>query len=495
MTLEVALLLASGLIAVAMGGLTLTAGPGRVISVLGGGALTLLGLLQLGFARALSAFEWGGRNTWLELCLVFSLPVSVSWVLLSASLSRTHDLGRLRGWRAYVLGQVALCIAAVILMIATPLVGETPAGRPSTDVYLLPAGLAIVALTLANIVVLTANFESTYLALPRRLRHRLAPAVAGIVLWAGYSAYLLGRSLWHHSMSASDLGLSGIPVTILAVLFTTAMIRGRVAEITLPEPRKPIYRTTSIVLPALTLAAVYGVLRLAEVTGWSTARAGFTLMTAGVALGFAALLVSNRLQRRAWGVLQPYIYRSRIRHADIWTELHRELEEAHTVEELKKIVPPCVRGLTGLQPVTLFLPEAPGRSFVCVASTLDPPPIERVRADDPLARELRRARRPLFLGGRADDLEYIPIYVENGAQLRACDAATAVPLLADGELLGFLLCGGPVDPDETGVEKLPLLEFLAHGLAPRLEILAFRERAARATPTHGTPLDTPQPHS
>lgn len=494
MTLEIALLLASGFVAVAMGGLTLTASPGRVLSVLGGGALALLGLLQLGFARALFASSWGGRNTWLELCLVFCLPVSVVWVLLSASLARTQHLGRLRGWRAYVVAQAGLCAAAALLTLVAPLVGETPRGQIPATVPILPAGLAILAVALLNVVVLTANFESTYLALPRRTRHRLAPALAGIVLCAGYYAYLLGWSLLHQQISTSDLGLSGVPVSIHALLFATAMVRGRVGEITLPEPRRPLYRTTSLLLPALTLAAVYGVLQLTELTGWSLARAGFTLMTTGVALGVAAVLVSNRLQRRVWGVLQPYLYRSRVRRGDLWTRLHRELEDAHTVENWTQVVPPCVRDLSGVRPVTLFLSDSGGQSYQSVASTLDPAPSERVRHEDPLARELRRARKPLFLRGRPDDMEYIPIYVENGAQLRACDAASAVPLLADGELLGFLLCGRPIDPEETSIEKLPLLDFLAQGLAPRLEVLILREKMASAG-APGAPLDTPRPRS
>jgi len=495
MTLEIAVLLASGFVAVAMGGLVLTASPGRVASVLCGSALALLGLLQLGFARALFAFEWGGRNTWFELCLVFSIPVSLVWVLLSASLSRTRHLGQLRGWRVYVLAQVALSVAAIALAIATPLIEAGPPGKPPIEVPLRPAGLAIAAVLLLNMVVLTANFESTYLALPRRTRHRLAPALAGIVLCAGYYVYLLGWGLWHRHVDTSDLGISGIPVAILSVLLATAMIRGRVGEITLPEPRKPLYRTTSLLLPALTLALVYGVLRLTDATGWSLARAGFTLLSAGAGLGIAALLVSNRLQRRIWGVLQPYLYRSRVRRGDLWVNLQRDLEGAHTVEEWKSVVPPCVRDLAGVRPVTLFLPDAGGRVFAAVSSTLDPPPAERVRPEDPLARELRRARKPLFLRGRTDDLEYIPIYVENGAQLRACDAASAVPLLSDRELLGFLLCGRPIDPEESTINVLPILEFLAQGLAPRLEILILRERVGQPNPASGAPLDMPRPRS
>jgi hypothetical protein len=160
------------------------------------------------------------------------------------------------------------------------------------------------------------------------------------------------------------------------------------------------------------------------------------------------------------------------------------------VDDLHVVVPPCVRELAGMSPVTLFVQDPSGSGYVSVSSTIQPTPMERVNVADPLVREFRRSRRPLFLAGRPDDLEYIPIFVENGAQLRACEAACAVPLEVEGDLLGFLLCGRPTNPDETSFEKLPLLEFLSHGIAARLEILLLRAQLI-GPPRSGAPLDTP----
>jgi hypothetical protein len=318
--------------------------------------------------------------------------------------------------------------------------------------------------------------------------------VAGVVLCAAYYAYVLGFSLLHGHVSLSDLGGSGVPVTVLAVLLTIAMVRGRVGEITLPEPGRPVYRTTSLLVAALTFGAVLGVLQLTEFTGWSLARATWTVMIGVGITSMAALLVSNRVQRRAWGVLQPYLQRSRLRRTDLWTRLHRRIDAAHTPEALHQIIPIAVREIAGLVPVTLFVRDAAGGDFVPVASTLRPAPAVRLRGADPLVREFRRSRHPLFLAGRADDLEYIPIYVENGAQLRACQAACAAPLEVEGDLLGFLLCGAPENAEDSAFERLPLLEFLSLGIAERLGLLTLRAQVAGARGA-GAALDTPDERS
>ena len=76
-----------------------------------------------------------------------------------------------------------------------------------------------------------------------------------------------------------------------------------------------------------------------------------------------------------------------------------------------------------------------------MSSTLAPHPGVAVGNRYPLAVHLRRAGATIRLRGRADDLEYVSMYVENGAQIAACEAAYAVPLFGEEDLIGFLLCG------------------------------------------------------
>ncbi len=476
MTFEANILLGSGGLAILAGLLILFRSPGRFSSVIGGIAMSLLGLLQFGFARGIWTFGWGGRNPWFELSLVFWLAVLLVWVLFAALLSRGGSLARLGGWRFYVLAQAIVCVAALAAVNAVPILDPPVTIRDEMVAPLRPLGRLLLILLQANLVLLTAHFEATYLSLPRQSKHRFGPALIGVVFCTGFYTYLVAASLWHGRISISDLSLGSLPVGLLAILLPPAMIRGRIVERTRPVPGRPLYRTASLALSALTLGTVAGLLALTERTGWSLARAGWTIMIGGVVLGLSAIVVSNRLQRRVWGVIQPYLYRRRIQRPDLWGHLHRELENAHALEDLYEIIPRSVRDIIGLSPVTLFVAEERDPGYVAVSSTLNPLPSATVLREEPLARELRRSHRPLYLSGRPDDLEYIPIYVENGPQLKTCGAVSAVPLWEDEELFGFLLCGGPRRGGGAGFEKLALLEFLAHGYAARLEILLLRSR-------------------
>jgi hypothetical protein len=103
-----------------------------------------------------------------------------------------------------------------------------------------------------------------------------------------------------------------------------------------------------------------------------------------------------------------------------------------------------------------------------------------VDIEAPLAIELRRAGRAIRLRGRPDDLEYIPIYVENAAQLEACDAVCAAPLLVAEEMAGFLLCGERGSDPASRRQLLPLLDLLCARYSEALTRVSFR--AATSAP-------------
>ena len=78
MTFEISLLLTSGAVAILAGVLVLTLGSSRPASLLSGFALVLLGLNQLGWARAAYTVVWEGRNQWFELSLGFSMALTLA---------------------------------------------------------------------------------------------------------------------------------------------------------------------------------------------------------------------------------------------------------------------------------------------------------------------------------------------------------------------------------------------------------------------------------
>ena len=171
--------------------------------------------------------------------------------------------------------------------------------------------------------------------------------------------------------------------------------------------------------------------------------------------------------------LSWYTHRQITDNRTLIARVEQAVHSARSRAELCAIIPQNVREVAGAEPVTLFLAEEDSAKFVAVSSTLPEVPSVSVRHDDPLASELRRVGRSIPLRGRRDDLEYIPIYVENATQISACGATCAAPLMREDELLGFLLCGEIPDARGRRNRTLPALDLACRRYAARLESFLY----------------------
>jgi len=474
LTLDVVLLISGGILAILGGGILLFLSPGRYPSFLAAVALISLGLLQFGWAR--SIYDISGGQTWFELSLAFALPVSLSWVLLSRTLCLPPESGLPLVWQIYIVGQALCAVAAMLFVGLTPTWVSISVVK---GIFVFPLRLGtfvIMGGVLLNLVLTAASFEATYLSLASKPHRAFRPALLGILIATAYFGFVGIVGLSAGQISSADIGLGWIPVSILALALPFSILQGRLVEVHVRREARPLIRTTSIAISVGILAAMIALLWMTHATGWSVARGLWVLLASGAALGIAALAISNRINRRVQRLIDPYLYRRRIGHREISERIAGAVGQTVTAAELCQIIPANVRELVGTNPVTLFLVDAHEPRFTVVASTMDPSPKVVVLTSEPLATELSRTRRAIQFRGRPDDLEYIPIYVENAAQIMACGAMCAAPITCAEELYGFLLCGGQETGSAPERPLLPTLDLLCRHYSARFDALAAVER-------------------
>jgi hypothetical protein len=480
---DILILVSGGILAILGGGILVFMSPGRYPSLVAAAALASLGLLQFGWARAIYDVLGPGGQSWFELSLALALPVSICWMLLSRTLGVGTSPGQLGGWRYYIVAQALLSVGALIAIGVFPPRETLAYDVNGTSFPLRPIGTAMLLAILLNLILLTASFESTYLTFPRAQRHAFRPGLLGILLASAFFAYASASSVLASRVTAADLSLGAIPIACLSLLLPISLIHGRIGEARTREADRSLTRTASLTIAVGYLIAATALIAITRATGWSVARGLWLLVALGGALGTAALAVSNRLQRRVKRLVDPYLLARRAEYSTLSTRATESVHPTRSIAELCELIPPNARELIGADPVTLFLADEDQARFVVVASTLDPPPAISVRFLDPLAKELQRTGRSIQLRGRPDDLEFIPIYVENAAQIAACRATSAAPITRDEELYGFLLCG---EPAGEGIARRPLL--------PLLDLVCRRYSAQvdRLAPGGGRRVSTPR---
>ncbi|MGH7681118.1 MAG: hypothetical protein ACRENN_03935, partial [Candidatus Eiseniibacteriota bacterium] len=291
------------------------------------------------------------------------------------------------------------------------------------------------------------------------------------LLATAYYGYAAIASLGSVSITSADIGLGWAPVAALALLLPFSILRGRLTVVRVRRRMQPMTQTTSLFLSVGFVALTVALLWMTRVTGWSLARGLWVVSACAVAIGIAGLAFSNRVNRRVQRALDPILSGRAANRRDIAERVVLAAKRATNASELHLLIPESVREILGADPVTLFVAEPGDSRYVVVASTIQPLPAVALLDSEPLATELDRSRRAIHLRGRTDDLEYIPIYVENSAQIAACAALSAAPIVRADELHGILLCGGLVAGGRTGKQLLPTLDLICRRFSARLDSL------------------------
>jgi hypothetical protein len=477
MSMDLLLLGAGGMIALIAAGIVAILSPGGIVSLIAAVALAMLGVLEFCFARAVFDLASTGHTEWFVNSLALSLPVSTLWVLLSVTLGRTRGSRGIGAWRFYLLFQALLSAGAAVYAFLH--VDRAPE-PPGAVFHLHGVDWAILAAILLNLILMAAKFEATHLSLPPRRRETFRPALLGVLGCSGLLSYLIFSMLATGRVDVGDIGASAAPASLLSFLLAASLIRGRIGEAHAPEDRLPATATTSLLIAVGYVTWTAILLWLTRSAGMRLAEGLLWITIGGVIVAVTALTVSNRLRRKLDLFLDPVWFEPRAVRRMSAKGAEAPLASAASLEDLCRLIPENARRVADVDPVTLFLADPAERCFRAVGSTIAPGPGVVIPDREPLPMELRRARRPIRLTGRSDDLEYVGIYVENAEQIAACSAVCAVPILGDEGLMGFLLCGARGGARQVHGEELVLLNLVSRDYAERLERL--QRETARVRP-------------
>jgi len=470
-SIESTILLASGTLAVLASALVIILSPNRLAAFLAGVALFLLGLLQFGWARAIDAISWSGSNYWLDLSFVCAPTVSLAWLLFSVALGRPPGAERFRGWRVYLPIQVLLSLALVAgLNWYSPVSRLVPAGDDRV-VPLTLFGDILMASLFVNLMLINANLEATYLAFSNRWRRAFGPALLAMLLCAATYGAAIAVCVLTGRFSLRGIALASIPVALVSIILPYSLLRHRVVDAAVTGTTRGVHETACFFLGALTAICLFGLNQVMHLTGWTLSRTAWVFIICAAPIGLGAIAISSRFLRILDRILDPYFNASHVDREAVWTRLSHDLDGVTTPADLFRMIPEKTAEIAGSRPVTLFTSSPGDDAFAVAGSTIVPCPVERVAFEEPLARELRATRRAIHLRRRVDDLDYIPIYVENAKQIAACEATCAIPLIQKDRLIGFLLCGNADEGKHRIGGGLLLLEIVAQMVTSRLTSL------------------------
>ncbi len=421
-----------------------------------------------------------GVRVWVYLLVGSASVLMLAVYFFSAVLGREQpreSLSQLRRtWG--MLGAFALL--AILFLKDPDFISGYRWGADTGTVLFGAMGKAYLSYLLVGLVFIGYNLENTYRLAVGAARDRLRPVVFGLFGVLGFFTYVLTTGLLYSSVRLDNLIAATVPIGVASILTSYSFLRGTLTDASVPVSRNVVYSSFTAFVAALYVLAVGVAAQLASFTRWSPGQVVTVSFVFLVLLGAVTLGFSNRIQRRVRRFIDRNFYVNRYDYRTQWFRVTRSLDPSQGREGVLRSAASLLQEVLGAQQVSIgltdrtsgFLLPRHGRGVGVEDLWLDP--------NSPLCHKLREERRSLLLDRQSDDLEYIPIYVENREWLENTASGTIAPLLAGQELLGVIGLERDHPDDPFTFEDLSLLDSMSAHLAAVLRSVELAEELSRA---------------
>jgi putative PEP-CTERM system histidine kinase len=434
-------------------------------------AFQVAALAMLHASTPEAAREWAVYMAWV------SALTSWLWLALSLVLARPHPFQNLRDATTYLM--LALAFSLTLSVVArTPHVVRVVQGTGGDAVILLGAMGKIYLMYLVVVMVMVLmNLESMVRSAGATAQRRLRPMFLAFVVAILTDLLIVSGGLLFSGLRVSWLAAGAVPLFGSGVVAALALARQRLSDMSVPVARPVIYYSSvSLTLAGLFLLVMAVLSKALPVLTpqWkSLASVCFYLLVGG---GGLVLTMSPRANRAVKRFVDRNFYANRYDYRREWERVSRGITPTARPEDICRQIDALLRSVFDAESVVVHLRDdrhgdyrrvhpAPATEGEGALAPGLPGPFA---ADNRLVRHLHDLRAPLVFRDIAQDLDLIPVLVENRDMILAMKAAVCAPLHIGDDLVGLLWLSGKRGDEEYTFEDVEFLGTMSRQLAAAL---------------------------
>lgn len=451
---------------------------GRLIFAVG---LALLAIESILSARSASALDPLAAAFWQEWRLLVLAVLPAVWGLFSLCYSRGNHREFIRQWRGVIAAGLIVPLLFAFLFQGA-LVVPLPYGAVS-DRYVVGlgwAGKTLCVFALLSWVFVLLNLERTFRTAVGTMRWRIKFAIIGFAVLFGTRLYSSSQSFLYSAVSRSHGVIQAWALIIACLLIAVSVWRTRTFEIDVYPSHAVLYNSLTILLAGLYLVVVGVLAKLVQT--WGT-DGNFPLAAAIVLLaltGLGLLSLSDRLRLRLRHFVSRHFQRPLHDYRRLWSAFSARtatlLDQSEFCAAVAKVISESFEALS----VSVWLVEEPKGALAWGASTT----WSAQQASGALE---QAGDTRAVVGVMRDRLAPVDFERAGGAWTEALQrlqpdqfgkggGRLAVPLRANGQLLGVITVGDRVSGVPFGAQDLDLLKCMADQTAASLLNLRLSQR-------------------
>ena len=449
------------------------------------GGMLALGLEAIFSGAALQSTTTERMLHWRSLELVAASFYPGCWVLFSLTYARGNASEFIERWRMVVIGAFTVPLLNA-LVFAGDLLRPIRNGEDiQVGVFsLTPAGMFVELFLVISSVLILMNLERTFRSAVGTMRWRIKYVVLGLGLIMAVRAYTSSQSLLFR---AADLAFSAIDLGALllgCLVMVRSLLRVGHFEVTVYPSHTILQNSVTVILAGIYFLSIG---MFANYVSHSGGTRAFPLKALAVLLLlvlFTMVLLSDRVRLYLRRLYARYFQRPLHDYRTVWRTF-TEGTASHVEEAaLSRAVAKLVSDLFQVLSVNIWLVNQESQTFSLVASTalnqqssafLTPAGQDA----DEVIRALRANPDPVDLDS---SLEHWASALRrcNPGEFRKGGNRVCVPMLARGELIGFMTLGDRVGAVAFSLQDFDLLKCVADQAAASMLNISLSQQILRA---------------
>jgi putative PEP-CTERM system histidine kinase len=460
-----------------LGGIALVRPPRQLRQIMfaaGMAAFTLESLLVYGLLSTSASPE--SDAMWMAALQSIALLTAIPWCLFAFLAGREADVPVPRTWRlSFAAGSAGLAVVASANFFWPFFIVERDL-HPFRYALLSSTGQIGIAIELLATIAVLYGLEPSLRNTRGSLRWRLKYLALGLGSIFAVRFYLLSQILMFHVVDRNSLVFRTIALIIGELFVTVGLLRSDALRKDLTVSRHFLYRSVTVGLCGLYLF-------LAGAAGWLLNALGIpeaallgTLVLFASVMGLAALVLSESLRWRIRRYISTHFYAEKYDYRQQWRTFTADLTARITLDGLATRLLQSVSETIGARKGALYLADDI-EGGLRLHTVLNAGPLSKTleaTLEDFLGRQKASEPRRVedFGNGRSE-------------QLLAGGLTLAVPLCAQGRLIGVLFVGAERTDADYTQEDFDLLATLGEQAASAIETVQLSERLAQSRAFEG----------
>lgn len=457
----------SAILCISLGVFTFSRNPRHPANI--GFAMGMLNLAIVEAGNAILMFSFGGKLTsyfGIQINLIGQALLPVSWLLFSTTFARANYKEMLQKWFLLIIIMSAVSGFFILWIIYyDPIMSS----MPEHPLFIVGSGgryffIYLIIGLIFNII----HLENTLRSSTGSKRWQIKYVILGVGAVLAFFIYLSSQALLFSALNIEFIPLISSVILISVSVMAIFIVRHRQMDVDIFISRYVIYNSMTILIVGAYLLSIgiitYGIKYFDIPLNYF-----FTTFFIFVSTFFLIILLfSASLRRKAKLFINRHFYSHKYEFRDKWMEAIERISTKSSIDEAIKTFAEMVSETMEPKQIYLWLYDPVSQNYLSVSKGIAEES-RRINKSHPLIKLIRGSKEPFLINDPGQKVVSAEEYkgIESLASKTA--AVLCSPLLADDEIIGFILLGEDITGESYGHDDFQLLKAISTQAAVQIK--------------------------